>query len=160
MEGQTKNALQRLYYLGKYTSGEAKEAISGYLTSDSEEAFADAKAVLRSRYGNPFLVSNAYRQKINDWPKIQPSDGVSLRKFSDFLNQTLSAMRSVSFLSVLNDPDENQRMVRKLPSYLVNRWGREVDLWLVVDEGCNRGSSSIEDACYKISFFLSVISDF
>ena len=32
-----------------------------------------------------------------------------------------------SYLNVLDDPEENQRMVKKLPSYIVNRWSRKVD---------------------------------
>lgn len=81
-----------------------------------------------------FLVADAYRRKINEWPKIQSNDGEALRKFSDFLNQTLSAMRTVSFLNSLNDAEENQKMTRKLPSYMMNRWGRVVDGWLT---GCH-----------------------
>ncbi|XP_048590520.1 uncharacterized protein LOC116615632 [Nematostella vectensis] len=36
-------------------------------------------------------------------------------------------MTSISYLHVLNDPEENQKMLFKLPNYLINRWGREVD---------------------------------
>ena len=40
----------------------------------------------------------------------------------------------MKYLKVLDDPDENQKMVRKLPRYLVDRWSREVDRWLNKDE--------------------------
>lgn len=36
-------------------------------------------------------------------------------------------MDSIKYLGVLNDPEENQRIFRKLPSYLVSRWSRIVD---------------------------------
>ena len=39
-------------------------------------------------------------------------------------------MNTVRYLDILNDPDENQRIVRKLPRYLIDRWSREVDRWL------------------------------
>lgn len=42
-------------------------------------------------------------------------------------------MRTTSFLDALNDPDENQKMIKKLPPYLVNRWAREVDHWMNQD---------------------------
>ena len=34
-----------------------------------------------SRFGDPFLVSNAYRRKISVWPRILPKDGPGLRRF-------------------------------------------------------------------------------
>lgn len=40
---------------------------------------------------------------------------------------------------VLNDPDKNQRMIKKLPTHIVARWSRMVDKWLVEEEpeeGC------------------------
>ena len=127
IERKTKDPSERLYYLGKFTADEAKESISGLLPLDSEEAYVEAKRILASRFGNPFLVSNAYRKKINDWPRILPNDGPGLRRFSDFLQHCNTAMHSIKYLGVLNDPEENQKMLKKLPSYLVSRWSRIVD---------------------------------
>jgi len=115
IEGQTEKVSQRLYYLGKYTTGEPKEAISGLLLLETEEAYKQARKILSDRFGNPFLVADAYRKKINEWPKIPPNDGTSLRKFSDFLIHCQTATNTMKYLKVLDDPDENQRMVRKLP---------------------------------------------
>lgn len=134
IEGQTKEVSQRLYYLGRYTTGEPKEAISGLLLLDSAEAYKQAKKILSDRFGNPFVVADAYRKKINEWPKILPNDGASLRKFSDFLIHCQTAAKTIKYLKVLDDPDENQRMVRKLPRYLIDRWSREVDRWLNKEE--------------------------
>ena len=36
-------------------------------------------------------------------------------------------MNKIHFLNLLNDPEENRKMLNKLPNYLVNRWGRIVD---------------------------------
>ena len=134
IEGQTEKVSQRLYYLGKYTTGEPKEAIGGLLLLETEDAYKRARKILSDRFGNPFLVADAYRKKINEWPKIPPNDGMGLREFSDFLIHCQTATNTVKYLKVLDDPDENQRMVRKLPRYLVDRWSREVDRWLNRDE--------------------------
>jgi len=79
---------------------------------------------------NPLLVSDAYRRQINEWPKVPPHDGISLRKFADFLNSCKVAMQELNYLRVLNDPDENQKMLRKLPNYLAVQWSRTIDKWL------------------------------
>ncbi len=133
IEGKTKSSAERLYYLSKFTTGEAKEAISGLLSLDSEEAYVKAKKTLVSRFGNAFLVSNAYRKKIESWPKIGSNDGLGLRRFSDFLQHCKTAMNSIQYLSVLNDPEENQKILNKLPAHLVNRWIRVVDRSLTDD---------------------------
>jgi hypothetical protein len=94
IEGKTKLSSERLYYLSKFTSGEAKEAISGLLSLDSEEAYTKAKKILMSMFGNAFFVSNAYRKKIENWPKIPPNDDPGLKRFSDFLQHCGTAMDS------------------------------------------------------------------
>ena len=127
IERKTKDPSERLYYLSKFTADGAKEAVSGLLPLDSEEAYVEAKKILASRFGDPFLVSNAYRRKISEWPRILPKDGPGLRRFSDFLQHCYTAMHSIKYLEVLNDPEENQKMLRKLPNYLVSRWSRVVD---------------------------------
>ena len=127
VEKRTNIPSEKIYYLGKYTRGAAKEAISGFLALDTEDAYYQAKETLTSRFGSPFLVSDAYRRRINEWPKIPPHDGPGLRRFADFLDSCKAAMQEVEYLSVLNDPDENQRMLKKLPNYLFAQWGRVVD---------------------------------
>lgn len=134
IERKTKNPSERLYYLGKYTTGEAKESISGLLALEDTEAFRKAKKILKDRFGNPFIVADAYRKKINNWPKIPPNGGQGLRKFADFLQHCNTAMNTIQYLNVLNDPDENQKMIKKLPSHVVVRWSRVVDEWLGEDE--------------------------
>ena len=125
---------QRLYYLGRYTTGEPKEVSSGLLLLDSAEAYKQAKKILSDRFGNAFAIADANRKKINEWPKILPNDGASLRKFSDFLVHCQTATKTIKYLKVLDDLDENQRMVRKHPRYLINCWSREVDRWLNKEE--------------------------
>ena len=66
IEGQTDKVSQRLYYLGKYTRGEPREAISGLLLLETADAYRRAKKILAERFGNPFLVADAYRKKINE----------------------------------------------------------------------------------------------
>ena len=70
VEKGTDSPSQRLYDFGRYTTGEAKEAITGLLTLESTNAYHEARKILSDRFGNPFLVANAYKTKINDWPLI------------------------------------------------------------------------------------------
>ena len=136
VERRTDSSSQRLYYLGRYTKGEGKESISGLFALDSEDAYLEARKILSDRFGNPYLVANAYKKKIKEWPDVPPNDGISLRKFSDLLVHCQAAITEIHYLQALNDPEENQKLVCKLPRNICDRWGREVDQWLNRKETC------------------------
>ncbi len=119
----------RIHYLKKYLDGEAKEAVEGFLFVPSEESYDQARSLLHDRYGNQFVDANAFRDKLEKWPRIHPKYGEGLRKFSDFLQQCVSAMNSIECLSVLNDDRQNKEILCKLPDWLIGRWARIVTDW-------------------------------
>ena len=98
VERKTSDPQERLRYLGKYTSGEAKETITSLMCLEGEEAYLQAKRKLRERFGNPFRIAQAYRKKIYQWPKIGPYDSEGLKKFADFLDNCKTAMQSTEYL--------------------------------------------------------------
>ena len=86
---------------------------------NTEQAYTRAKRILSSRFGDALLVSHAYRKKIDEWPKISANDGTSLRRFSDFLEHCCTAMGQIKYLNVLDDLEENQKILKKLPVILL-----------------------------------------
>lgn len=119
-------ALEKMYYLRKYLGGSAKECVEGYFLVNTEEAFNEAEKRLEERYGDPFEIANAFRDKLEAWPKIGSHDGKSLRSFGDFLKQCETAIKAIEGLRVLDDDRENRKMLKKMPDWLVTRWGRIV----------------------------------
>ncbi|XP_067939480.1 uncharacterized protein [Watersipora subatra] len=122
---------KNLFYLQRYVSGEAAEAISGYFTLDSRSAYSDAQAVLDRRYGNSFVISEAFRTRLENWPKISARDGAALRRFSDFLGQCNAAMFEIPELKLLDDNRENRKMLCLLPDWLVNLWNRNASKYQI-----------------------------
>ena len=116
----------KIHYLKRYVSGQAREAISGYFLLRSDSAFEQAKALLEERNGNQFIVTEAFHDKLEAWPKIHGREGNSLRRFSDYLNQCHAAMMDMKGLEILNDNRENRKLLQKLPDWVVNRWSRIV----------------------------------
>ncbi len=49
-----------------------------------------------------------------------------LRKLADFLMQCLIAMETAPSLKILDNERENQRLLLKVPEWVVTRWGRKV----------------------------------
>ncbi|CAC5383611.1 unnamed protein product [Mytilus coruscus] len=117
---------ERIHYLRKYVGDSVREVIENFLVLSTEDAYDDAKELLEKRYGDPFIIRNAFRDRLDNWPKVQSRDNIALRKFSDFLKQCLSAMKTMGTLNALNDDRENRKLLSKLPDWVVTRWSRIV----------------------------------
>ncbi|XP_063967807.1 uncharacterized protein LOC135157132 [Lytechinus pictus] len=120
---------ERFYFLLKYLKGAPLVLVKGYSMLGDDAAYVEAMKVLQERYGNPFVISNAFRDKLDDWPKISPKDYLGLRRFGDFLHQCCTAARYVHHLHHLDDERENKKLMSKLPDWLITRWGRNVVKW-------------------------------
>lgn len=120
------SASEKMLYLKSYLSGEARKSVEGFFYRSSEDAYEGAWAVLKDRYGNPFIVQKAFRDKLMKWPKISPNDSLALRDFADFLKSCVEAMPHVKGLSILNDCEENHKLLKKLPDWIVRKWSRIV----------------------------------
>lgn len=83
-------------------------------------------AILEERYGNPFIIVKSFRDTLNTWPKIGSKDSLELREFVDFLHGCEAAMPQIKSLEVLNDCNENQKILTKLPDWLTSRWNWKV----------------------------------
>ncbi|KAJ8404442.1 hypothetical protein AAFF_G00337090 [Aldrovandia affinis] len=119
-------AEEKIYYLRKYIGGPAKKAIESYFLLGTESAYRAAWAILEERYGNPFLIAKAFRDKLDAWPKISSKGSVELQELADFLRSCEAAMSQIRGLEVLNDCNENQKILAKLPDWLTSRWNRKV----------------------------------
>ena len=119
------SASDKMYYLKRYVSGSAPEAISGLLMQNSTETYEHARSILDERFGHPFIVTKAYRDQPQRWPKISPKDHHGLRKFADLFSSVGTAMEVIEGLNILNDYTENQKPLAKLLDWLVSRWNRE-----------------------------------
>ena len=126
IERRCTNPADRLFYLQKYTGGKARSVLEGSFFRKDAEAYDQAWATLNTRYGHPFVIQSAFRDKLNNWPKIERREADKLRQFSDFLTACSNAMEHVKGLQVLNDCEENKKLVKKLPEHVSERWNRIV----------------------------------
>ncbi|KAK3086460.1 hypothetical protein FSP39_018746 [Pinctada imbricata] len=117
---------EKIFYLKKYIGGEARQAIEGYFFSGSSSAYQTSRKVLEERYGHPFIVQRAFRNKLDKWPKINERDAKGLRDFGDFLKACQDATPQIPSLKILDDCTENQRLIAKLPTWAALRWNRKV----------------------------------
>ena len=55
---------ERIFYLSKYLSGEAKDCVKGYLSLCTSNAYFAALETLKEIFGSDFVVANAFRHKL------------------------------------------------------------------------------------------------
>ncbi|XP_040928809.1 uncharacterized protein LOC114866078 isoform X2 [Betta splendens] len=94
---------EKIFFLQRYVGGAAREALEGYFLIGPEESYEAAWKLLSERYGHPFVIAKAFRDKLYSWPKVAAKESAELRKFVDFLRSCES----------------------KLPDWLSTRWNRK-----------------------------------
>ncbi|XP_077385926.1 uncharacterized protein LOC144023873 [Festucalex cinctus] len=124
IEKKNINENEKLYYLRRYVDGEARKAIEGYFLLGTPSAYVAAWELLDERYGNPFTIAQSYRDKLHTWPKIGPKESLQLRSYTDFLRSCEAAITHIKALGILNDCNENRKILSKLPDWLIARWNR------------------------------------
>ena len=126
IEKRAVNTNEKILYLLQYLSGPPKKIVEGYQFVQTGDAYIEAKDTLEKRFGHPAVVADAFRQKLENWPRIPPRDGFALREFADFLKTCELAMRSVEDLETLNKQHDNKQLLKVLPSWAHPKWGVKV----------------------------------
>ena len=67
--------------------------------------------MLDTRFGDRFVVTFAYREKLEKWPRIASNDCIGLQRFSDFLKQVQSNLTVFNTQDVLDDAKENYQIL-------------------------------------------------
>ena len=126
IEKRSMSSNEKILYLLQYLSGPPKKIVEGYQFLKTDDAYTEAKKSLEKRFGHPSVVAEAFRRKLENWPKIPPRDGISLREFADFLKTCELAMQSVEDLETLNKQHGNKQLLKILPNWVHPKWGVKV----------------------------------
>ncbi|XP_043967025.1 uncharacterized protein LOC122827951 [Gambusia affinis] len=121
VDKESVSAEEKLTRLHQYTEGKARDAISHCLYNPNPSAgFKEALDRLKSRFGNPHSISQAWVEKVLNFKEIR--DNMQLRDFADQLRgckDTLAAMKCEEELSGRRTLCE---IISKLPSDLKAKW--------------------------------------
>ena len=94
--------------------------INGLLGLQTEDAYKRARNILNDRFGNPFKLYEAYRQKLRAWPVC--STAAELQEFNDFLVMTEETMKTVKYLKEFHNYSAIRELAARLPTYYTNNW--------------------------------------
>ena len=118
----------KLTRLIHYCTGQARKVVECCAVMPPSLGYARARDLLKDRFGNDYMVLDACLHKIVQGPQIKAQDGARLQEFADdlvYCNEMLAAMGTCN---ELNNQMTLLKIVNQLPSYLQNRWRREVRL--------------------------------
>ena len=74
------------------------------------------------RFGNPVIVAEEYKAKVQGWKQINDGEGKALQELSDFLIHCEEAMKSTQGMCELDSTKVLQSIVAKIPSYIGVKW--------------------------------------
>ena len=114
--------IARLIY---YCTGKALKAIQCYAAINPDEGFYKAKYILKERFGNDFVIAEAWITKVTSGSRIRPSDREGLQEFSDDLYSCQETLTAMGRLTEIMNQQSLVNIVERLPIYLLNRWRRE-----------------------------------
>ena len=132
---------EKLTRLIHYCSGQARKVIECCAIMEPHAGYAKAKQLLKDRFGNDFVIAEAWIRKVTNIRVIKPDEKERLQEFADDLNCCRETLSAMGFLGELNGQSTLLKVVEQLPNYLQLRFKREVR---VVREKRNR-NPNIDD---------------
>jgi len=126
VEKVCEDSVSRLTRLLQYCTGKAKRVIQCCAVMEPDMGYKRAHELLRDRFGNSYVIAEAWMKKVTDGRVIESQDGEALQEFADDLCNCVQTLEAMSCLSEINTQRVLAKIVGRLPMYLQNRWIREV----------------------------------
>ena len=127
VERKTTSPSDRLYYLVQYTSGAVQELMRSCLSMREREGYAEARRLLKSRYGQSYKIAAAHVQRLVEGPPIKPEDGTALQQFSIQLTSCVNTLEEIGYINKLDNPDNLKKIIDRLPYNFRLKWRDTVD---------------------------------
>jgi len=118
--------VSKLTRLLQYCKGRAKHVIQCCAVMDPKEGFERAKSLLKERFGNNYVIAEAWVNKVAKGKAVSPHDKEALREFADDLVNCEVTLTAMNCLQEVNSQRVLVEIVGRLPTYLQNRWIRQV----------------------------------
>ena len=122
IEAKTTDSNARLYYLVQYTRGDAQDLMKGCLSMKPDEGYVEARRLLKERYGQGYKIATALVDRVINGPPVKHEDSNALQKFSVLLTSCKNTLKEIGYLNKIENPDSLQKVVRRLPFPLRQKW--------------------------------------
>ena len=115
IEAKTHDSEDRLYYLEQSTADDPGELVASCIHMDPEGGYTRARELLEKKYGNAYVIAQAYTTQAENWPDIKAEDKSAMNNFSVFLTKCENAMKGEPYLKEMDNHKNLQMLIDKLP---------------------------------------------
>ena len=127
IESKTTSPSARLYYLIQHTSGSVQELMRSCLSMNDDTGYAEARKLLKERYGQNYRIAASHVQRLVEGPPIKSEDGTALQQFSVQLTSCANTLEKIGYLDKLNNSDNLKKIIDRLPYAMRVKWRDNVD---------------------------------
>ncbi|KAK3708822.1 hypothetical protein QZH41_007174 [Actinostola sp. cb2023] len=99
----------------------------GCLAMNTDEGYARARELLKSRYGQPFKIATTYIENVLRTPLTKAEDARALQRYSVLLASCVDTLTKIGYASKIDNPDTLRKIIEKLPFSLRDRWRATAD---------------------------------
>ena len=107
----------KLARLVQLCTGEAARVIQGCTLMRPERGYTRARQLLKDRFEDEFVITELWGQRL-----LSAGTRMSLREFADELRTCYESLDALNALEELQTQSNLSEIVKKLPSYLQNKW--------------------------------------
>jgi len=126
VEGSTADSATKLSRLLHYTKGQARRVIECCSVMEPAAGYTKARELLRQRFGNDYLIAEAWVRKISEGGTLKPNDRIGLQEFVDDLTSCIATLSTMNQSSELHNQSTLRQVAERLPYYLQARVKREL----------------------------------
>ena len=107
VEKCTEDYSLRLQLLIQYCTGKAKQTIKCYGMMSGKDGYVKAKKLLEERFGEKYVVSNAWIEKLSEGPPISQNDREALLDLADDLESCEITLEVAGRLNQINNDEDS-----------------------------------------------------
>ncbi len=122
VEKLVKDDKVRLTRLLQYTTGSAKQAIQGCISTDGDSGYKQARDILCQRFGNKHLVVNRILNNLRLGKAARTAD--DMQQLTDELSNSRLTLRQLGRLQDVDNHIVILDIIGRFPLYVKNRWKR------------------------------------
>ena len=112
----------KLIRLIQYCTGKARSVIECCAIMEPTKGYAKAKALLKERFGDSYIIADTWVDKVTSLPPIGSHDKAGLRSFADDIRNCKETLDAMGHIEEISTQRVMVTIVERLPSYLRNRW--------------------------------------
>jgi len=125
VERMTHDNVSRLTRLLQYCTGKAKKVVECCAVMQPSEGYAKAGALLKERFGDNYVIAEAWVKRVTEGKMLSPHDREGLQEYADDLRSCEQTLKAMNYLNEVNTQRVLVKIVARLPKYMQNRWVRQ-----------------------------------